>query len=143
MRGQQVVLGLLLLLGVACRSIKLQREQFSTDRQQSYAAWQNGQSEVFDFTDSTGRYWYLNTDSAFYYHPDSGLWGKQGAMAIWESSVQREKHAVQADSSFVETRLDEAYSGWSRYVRKWKTNMPWWGLGLAFLLAGYWWFKRR
>lgn len=143
MRGQQLVLGLLLLLGVACRSTKFQREQFSTDRQQSYAVWQNGQSEVFDFTDSTGRYWYLKTDSAFHYHPDSGLQGRQGVLALWESRVQREGRAMQADSSLIEARLEEAYSGWSRNISKWKANVPWWGLGAMFVFAGYWRFKRR
>lgn len=140
---QYVVLGLLLQLGIACRSTKFKREQFSADRQDSYVESQNRQWELFDYMDSTGRYWYLKTDSAFYYHPDSGLWGKQGAIALWESRVKRKGGSRQADSSYAERLLEEQYSGKSSYFKKWKMSTFWWGLGVVFLLAGYLWYRWR
>lgn len=53
-------------------------------------------------SDSTFRYWYFASDSAFSYHPDSGLRTLSGRLLGWEYRVnhQSEEHTVDSTSNF-------------------------------------------
>ncbi|WP_286754065.1 MULTISPECIES: hypothetical protein [Sphingobacterium] len=39
--------------------------------------------------DSLSSYWYFSTDSAFWFHPDSGIWAKRGKIFTHQSNIKR------------------------------------------------------
>ncbi|PRD54713.1 hypothetical protein C5749_14870 [Sphingobacterium gobiense] len=53
-------------------------------------------------SDTAIRHWYFASDSAFAYHPDSGLRTFSGRLLGWESSVSHklEQHTVDSASNF-------------------------------------------
>lgn len=107
---QVVMLACLLFLGLACGSVKYRTEQSRRDSEQAQEFEHYRQADMFNWMDSAGRYWQLSTDSAFYYHPDSGLRAKEGFMWLWERSVQREGRAAWMDSSRIDNSLKESSS---------------------------------
>jgi len=53
-------------------------------------------------SDSAVRYWYFASDSAFSYHPDSGLRTLSGRLLGWERrvSLRLEEHTLDSASSY-------------------------------------------
>ena len=84
---------LLCLLG-ACRTT---RQKISTAEQHTF---QQAQTQLW--WDSTMRYWYFHTDSAFSYHPDSGLHTLSGRLMGWEFRVnhRKEQFTMDRESSY-------------------------------------------
>lgn len=79
--------GLALSLGHACRTVKNRAEsnkrEISLESQSSNWSWQH--------YDSAGRFWYYQSDSPFYYHPQQGLYGQQGFLAVAQRHVKHEQ----------------------------------------------------
>ena len=68
----------------------------------------SGEQHQFAYThtafasDSAVRYWYFASDSAFVYHPDSGLRTFSGRLLGWESNVNHKlvQHTLDSASSY-------------------------------------------
>lgn len=120
---------------VSCRTVKEKNEQLDYQREQSYSNWQRQQAQLFQFTDSAGRYWIFQSDTTFGYHPDSGLRASSGTLGLWEHSVQKQVWSSTLDSNRTEVRASEKINSWSQYYRKVKDSK--WGVVMAvFLLFG-------
>lgn len=82
------------------------QEQTQSNYKQQLDIWYSGLS------DSQSRYWLFWTDSSFRFHPDSGLFGRNGQLAMLESNViTSESMEISTNSSNSHTqRLHEASS---------------------------------
>lgn len=135
-----VIISLMLIF--SCRTVKEKNEQFNYQREQTYTNWQRQQAQGFQISDSTGRYWSFRTDSAFYYHPDSGLRALSGALVLWEKSLLKQVWSSKLDSSRTEVLTHEKLNTWSRYYRKVKDSK--WTVVIGILLMlGCTWFLCR
>ncbi|WP_293939376.1 hypothetical protein [Sphingobacterium sp. UBA5996] len=88
------------------RKEALQEEQTQSKYKQQLDIWYSGQR------DSQSRHWLFLTDSSFRFHPDSGLFGRNGQLAMLESNViTSESMEISTNSSNSHTqRLHEARS---------------------------------
>ncbi|MBL1408693.1 hypothetical protein [Sphingobacterium faecale] len=79
----------------ACRSNKesnfLQQQVETSSHNQASLQWHR--------SDSTMRYWYYQSDSPFYYHPEVGLFGTSGRLAVGEKQLKHQAGKIQQDSS--------------------------------------------
>ncbi|MGJ1228226.1 hypothetical protein ACR78H_22005 [Sphingobacterium siyangense] len=86
--------------------------------------------------DSQSRYWLFLTDSNFRFHPDSGLIGHSGQLAMMESKVNtstKNKLSTNSSDSFLQTQHKlntEKRSAW-RVLDLWLIGL----LLVAFVLA--------
>lgn len=73
------------LLIISCRTSKHRLVEQKATQQIRLSASQEWQQYLQQ--DSTKRYWHFASDSAFYFHPDSGLWAQGGWLYAEEQSV--------------------------------------------------------
>jgi len=92
--------------------------------------------------DSLSSYWYFSTDSAFWFHPDSGLWAKSGRIFAIQSNIKRKEENLQRqqanrkESSTADTRV-------KRENKVVSTEIFAIG-GVMLAVLGYWiWWRRR
>lgn len=45
--------------------------------------------------DSLSSYWYFSTDSPLWFHPDSGLWAKEGKLVAHQSNIKHAEENLQ------------------------------------------------
>lgn len=87
--------------GIACLTLLLISSCY-TMRKRMDSAEQHGfaYTHTASASDSAFRYWYFASDSAFSYHPDSGLRTLSGRLLGWEYRVnhQSEEHTVDSTS---------------------------------------------
>ncbi|MFD2556705.1 hypothetical protein [Sphingobacterium tabacisoli] len=50
--------------------------------------------------DSSNRGWFFRSDTAFYYHPDSGLYARNGILSFWEAGVKSKQWLSRQDSVY-------------------------------------------
>ena len=83
------------------RKEALREEQTKSKYKQQLDIWYSGQR------DSQSRYWLFLTDSNFRFHPDSGLIGHSGQLAMMESKVNtstKDKLSTNSSDSFLQTQ---------------------------------------
>ncbi|MBL1411238.1 hypothetical protein [Sphingobacterium faecale] len=127
-----------------CRTVKEKTSLQESMIQHQYTGTQSRQATYSHQWDSTGRRWFFSTDSVFYYHPDSGLYAKQGILSIRENNLNVQMQHAVVDSTRIETTTEETLSLWKTYYRKVKDSR--WTLIIAgvLLLGGvYCWLKYR
>ncbi|SKB65015.1 hypothetical protein SAMN05660841_01694 [Sphingobacterium nematocida] len=120
----------------SCRTVKEKTTQQSYEREQAYTHWQHKYTEAFGWMDSTGRYWSFSTDSAFHYHPDSGIYAKQGLLSFWEDKLQKQVWTSIIDSNYTGAVVQQQHNLWKTYYRSIKDSK--WGIliGLSLLVLG-------
>jgi len=97
------------LLG--CRTVKDHSEAY-----QRYETIEKRQSTLqWNQYDSTGLYWHFQSDSPFYYHPQSGLYGWGGRLIVGEKRVQHRLWQLHDDSAGyrMDEQSNESYSSTS------------------------------
>ena len=119
----------------SCRTLKEKAEQQQSMVQKHYTETQSRQAAMSQWWDSTGRYWYFTTDSAFYYHPDSGLYAAQGMLSMSESNLQVQRQELLLDSIYTVTAQQESYNVWKTYYRR-VTDSMWTILLVVVVLLG-------
>ena len=82
---------LILLLVPSCHTVRKKIERDEQSRFQ-YA-------QTAFMSDSAVRYWYFASDSAFSYHPDSGLNTLSGRLLGWEVNVNHKLEQYTLDSA--------------------------------------------
>lgn len=82
---------LILLLVSSCHTVRKKIERDEQSRFQ-YA-------QTAFISDSAVRYWYFYSDSAFSYHPDSGLHTPSGRLLGWEVNVNHKLEQYTLDSA--------------------------------------------
>lgn len=120
----------------SCRTLKEKTEQQQSMLQKKYTETQSRQAAMSQWWDSTGRYWSFITDSAFYYHPDSGLYAARGIMSMSESNLQVERQELLLDSIHTVATQKESYSSWRTYYRR-LTDSKWAIFIIIALLLGF------
>ncbi|MDR2285097.1 MAG: hypothetical protein LBE37_17925 [Sphingobacterium sp.] len=103
--------------------------------QKHYTETQSRQVAMSQWWDSTGRYWHFTTDSAFYYHPDSGLYAARGMLSMSESNLQVQRQELLLDSIHTVTAQQESYNVWKTYYRR-VTDSKWTILLIVVVLLG-------
>lgn len=92
--------------------------------------------------DSLSSYWYFSTDSAFWFHLDSGLWAKGGRIFAHQSNIKRAEETWQLRQA----NSEAASVSDSRVERENKvlsTDIFAIG-GVMLAVLGYWiWWRRR
>ena len=92
--------------------------------------------------DSLSSYWYFSTDSAFWFHPDSGIWAKRGKIFANQSNIKRAEENWQLRQA----NSEAASVSDSRVKRENKvlsTDIFTIG-GVMLAVLGYWiWWRRR
>lgn len=68
---------------------KKQLEEKSTQRYNQYEHWDLAYHRKQH--DSLSSYWYFSTDSPLWFHPDSGLWAKEGKLVAHQSNIKHAK----------------------------------------------------
>jgi|SRR5690606_19571848 len=109
---------LILLLASSCYTM---RKKTNSGEQHQFAFAHTALA-----SDSAVRYWYFASDSAFAYHPDSGLRTVSGRLLGWESSVSHklEQHTLDSNSSWKQNETE---------VRRNSGNI--WLIGYTFLVS--------
>lgn len=102
---------------LSCRTIKEKTTQQAYEREEAYTHRQHTYTEAFGWVDSTWRYWSFRTDSAFHYHPDSGIYAKQGLLSLWENKLQKQTWTATTNSNNTEAEIQEQYGLWKTYYR--------------------------
>ena len=95
------------------RKEALREEQTQSKYKQQLDIWYSGQR------DSQSRYWLFLTDSNFRFHPDSGLIGHSGQLAMMESKVNtstKNKLSTNSSDSRVKTLQQRSTEKWSAWV---------------------------
>lgn len=119
----------------SCRTRKEKTEQQQSMFQKKYTETQSRKAAMSQWWDSTGRYWSFITDSAFYYHPDSGLYAARGIISMSESNLQVERQELLLDSIHTVVTQQESYSSWRTYYRRLRDS-KWAILIITVLLIG-------
>lgn len=92
--------------------------------------------------DSLSSYWYFSTDSAFWFHPDSGIWAKRGKIFANQLNIKRAEENWQLRQA----NSEAASVSDSRVKRENKvlsTDIFAIG-GVMLAVLGYWiWWRRR
>jgi len=116
------------------RKEALREEQTQSNYKQQLDIWYSGQR------DSQSRYWYFWTDSSFRFHPDSGLVGRNGQLAMLESNaITSESMEISTNSSNSHTQRLHDTSTEKRNV--WAA-LNLWLIGIVFVsLAILWKFR--
>ena len=130
------VFAILFYASLGCRTTKEKTTQQSYEREQAYTYQQHKYTEAFGWIDSSGRYWTFHSDSAFYYHPDSGLRARQGLLSLWENKVQKQAWTSVMDSNNTEVLVQEQYSLWKNYYRNAKDSKWIIIIGLLLFVVG-------
>jgi len=105
-------------------------EQTQSNYKQQLDIWYRGLS------DSQSRYWLFWTDSSFRFHPDSGLIGQKGQLAMLESQVRisaKQEASTKSSASRIQMLKQQSTEKWSAWA---VPNL--WLIGLllvAFALA--------
>lgn len=96
------------LLG--CRTVKDHSEAY-----QRYETIEKRQSTLqWNQYDSTGLYWHFQSDSPFYYHPQSGLYGWGGRLIVGEKRVQHRLWQLHDSAGYrMDEQSNESYSSTS------------------------------
>jgi len=92
--------------------------------------------------DSLSSYWYFSTDSAFWFHPDSGIWAKRGKIFTHQSNIKRAEENWQLRQA----NSEAASVSDSRVKRENKVvSAEFFAIGGVMLaVLGYWiWWRRR
>ncbi|MFD2557180.1 hypothetical protein [Sphingobacterium tabacisoli] len=119
----------------SCRTLKQKTFEQESMIQKQYTGVQSRQAAMSEWWDSTGRYWFFSTDSAFYYHPDSGLYATQGMLSMSESNLQVHRQELLLDSIHTVTAQQESYNVWKTYYRR-VTDSRWTILLVVVVLLG-------
>lgn len=123
----------------SCRSNKE-----SSYTQSRYETLVQGQTfQHWHHYDSTLRYWYYQSDSAFYFHPDSGLYASSGWLAVGEQSSKYNFGQVSRDSSFYlhsQQSAEQEKSVTKDRSRRWVYVL---GIGIVLVLGVGFYFGKR
>lgn len=79
----------------SCHSLKEQVKQENLYTTDIYAREVKGWQQQI-LKDTAHRYWSFFTDSTFYFHPDSGLWGNGGYMHFEDRLLSNKYHYIGA-----------------------------------------------
>lgn len=128
MRCLYLIVGLVLFVSHACRSIKKSAEaaqmELSMQSELSDKAW--------SFYDSAASYWYYQSDSPFYYHPDKGLYGQSGRLAASGKQVQHEQRQQKQQHTAYELHAQqEEKHSWQPAIR---SKLVYGAIGIVLLL---------
>lgn len=91
-------------------SCKLYQSRKKEDRREEQIRSNYNQQVDFLYSrlkDSQSRYWLFWTDSNFSFHPDSGLIGQSGQLAMLESKVKtsaKNEHSTNSSDSYMQTQ---------------------------------------
>lgn len=131
MKYMRLLMGLAVLLGFGCRTVKERGEA----EQRRLIVEKQGSALQWSQHDSAGRYWHFQSDSAFYYHPDEGLYGSRGWLAVEEEQVRRNRGQKNDDNStyHINEQSESSYTA----VPAPKPKIGWWSLifGVVLLLS--------
>ena len=127
-----------LTLAYSCRTVRHrsneQQQNVTVENKQSHTQW--------SLYDSIGRYWYLHSDSTFYYHPEYGLYSRGGFLSVSRAEVHGHQWQQQRDSNLY--RVDEQ----SKSSHSSKSALLWyrgWGIivGIVSILAMIWLYRQK
>ncbi|MDR6734491.1 hypothetical protein [Sphingobacterium sp. 2149] len=88
-------------------------EQTQSNYKQQLDIWYRGLS------DSQSRYWLFWTDSSFRFHPDSGLIGQKGQLAMLESQVRisaKQEASTKSSASRIQMLKQQSTEKWSAWA---------------------------
>ncbi len=120
----------------SCRTVKQKTSTQESMIQKQYTETQSRQAAVSQWWDSTGRYWSFNSDSAFYYHPDSGLYAGSGTLSVSENKITLQTQNTVVDGVHTEATIEEKLSLWQTYYRRIKDSKWTVVLVMGLLLFG-------
>ena len=95
------------------RKEALREEQTQSKYKQQLDIWYSGQR------DSQSRHWLFLTDSSFRFHPDSGLIGQKGQLAMLESQVKisnKQEASTNSIASRVKTLQQQSTEKWGAWA---------------------------
>lgn len=117
---------------ISCRTSKHRLEEQKASQQIRLSASQEWQQYLQQ--DSTKRYWHFASDSAFYFHPDSGLWAQRGWLYAKEQSASKSK--LQSNVSHRDSLSNQQHSSRTEQTTIRKNQLPWYIYVIALLGIG-------
>lgn len=131
------VMFLLFMINQGCRTHK--EGSYAQNRQEVLL---NGQSFVqWHHSDSTTRYWYYQNDSSFYFHPDSGLFGTSGWLAVRESQF-RSQHVESRKDTSTYLLEEHAVGSYKKESESGPSSLWWYVLGVGIIFTLVWFVKK-
>ncbi len=136
------LVALITLLTLSCRTSKHRLEEQKATQQIRVSESQEWQQYLA--RDSTKRYWHFASDSAFYFHPDSGLWAQGGWLYAEEQSARKSK--LQFNISHRDSAAIKQHSSRTEQTTIRKNQLPWYIYVIALLgigSAGFYYIGRK
>lgn len=133
-----IIITALLSAGMSCRTAK--------ERSTAAQAYHSGERELSAVLsrqyDSTGRYWFFESDSLFYYRPGGGLYGIGGLLTVAEGEV---KQGQEEDITFRDRYSEDTFSKEDYTAKPVSRTKYLWALVIAALIViiGVWLWKRK
>ncbi len=134
---------IVIILICSCRMTKESRTRSYLATAHQYAQEEQHRTHLFRQQDSSNRYWMFRTDTAFYFHPDSGLYASGGR--LWLQEIRhRESIGQQSYDSLVYQANEDQLMAQTMFD-KWTSKGKYWGiLGIVLIGMMLWWkIKRR
>lgn len=126
------LIALIPLLYLSCRMSKHRLEEQKAVQQIRVSESQEWQQHLA--RDNTKRYWHFASDSAFYFHPDSGLWAQGGWLYAEEQSTHTRRQ--QSGISHRDSAAIKQHSSRTEQTTIRKNQLPWYIYVIALLGIG-------
>lgn len=129
---------MIILIFGTCRSFRESRITSYSAADRQYRREEQHHTLLFRQQDSATHSWHFRTDSLFYFHPDSGLYGWSGSLRV-AGGRKRDFSCMQtADSVYMQFQAAEStWMGMIKKTSRWHVGFVVWG-GLLFFILVVW-----